>query len=194
MNEVPEELQSLIQEAQFWANEAWVNASENCFGIEVNNMTLEHLMLLDGIETPFLKGGKIKDPDVALFLWIISKDYSSEKKKKDAFFKKVVNLKTIPTVKWIKEYCKKTFVDADTMSMGEKGQTYFVSYFVDLFAREYGWDFNQIMKLPLRIGFQLITAINERNAKRAGEKYQRITSVDNEINRYILKGNSKDGI
>ena len=80
------------------------------------------------------------------------------------------------------------------MSMGKKGQTYFVSYFVDLFAREYGWDFNQIMKLPLRIGFQLITAINERNAKRAGEKYQRITSVDNEINRYILKGNSKDGI
>ena len=194
MNEVPKELQELVFEAQCWANEAWVVASEDCFGIKVKNMTLRHLMMLDGVETPFLKGGDIKDEDIALFLWIVSEDYSMDPRQKKEFFKKAVKVKNIPCIKWIKQYLKKSFSDADTMSMGEKGQAYFISYFVDLFAREYGWSFEQIMELPLRIGFQLLTAINERNAKRVGEKYQRITEVDNQINRWILKGNSDNGI
>lgn len=190
MQEVPDEIQELIQEAQFWANEAWVNAEEDCFGIKVKNMSLKHLMMLDGIESPFLNGGDIKDSDIALFLWIISANYSTSKKGKESFFKKCVKIQTLPAIAWIKEYIRKTFVDSDTMSMGEKGQTYFITYFVDLFAREYNWSYEQIMSLPLRIGFQLITAINERNAKIAGEKYRRITEVDNQINRYILNSNS----
>jgi len=194
VNEVPKELQQLIAEAQCWANEAWVLVSEDCYGIKVKSMTLRHLMMLDGIETPFLKGGDIKDEDIALFLWIVSEDYSTEAKAKKEFFKKAVKLRLIPTINWIKEYIKKSFSDSDTMSIGEKGQAYFISYFVDLFAREYGWSFEQIMEMPLRVGFQLLTAINERNAKKVGEKYQRITEVDNQINRWILKGNSNNGI
>ena len=194
MVEVPQELQELIRESNCWSHESWVIANETCFDLEVRNMTLWHLMMLDGIETPFLNGGDIKDTDIALFLWIISKDYSKDEKAKKEFFRKAVKIKNIPAIKWIKEYLKKTFTDSDTMNMGDKGQAYFVSYFVDLFAREYGWGFQQIMDLPLRVGFQLLTAINERNAKRVGEKYQRITEVDNQINRYILQGNSKNGI
>jgi len=193
--EVPPELQELIENASAWSNEAFVNISENCYGLEIDNMNLYHLMMLDGIESPFLKGGEIQDTDIALFLWIVSKDYSDkDKKKQKEFFNKVTKIKNIPAINWIKNYLKKTFIDSDTMNRGGKGQAYFLSYFVDLFAREYSWNYEQIMKLPLRIAFQLITAVNERNAKSSGETYQRITELDNTINRYILNSKSGNGI
>ena len=148
--EVPLELQELILSASHWSNESWVNANEDCYGIEICNMSLRHLVLLDGIETPFLTGGNVSDADIALFLWILSVDYSRDEKKKKEFFKKAVKIKTLPAINWIKEYIKKTFIDSDTMNAGEKGQVYFISYFVDCFAREYGWKYEEIMDLPLR--------------------------------------------
>lgn len=193
--EVPPELQELIENASAWSNEAFVNVSEDCYGLEINNMNLYHLMMLDGIESPFLKGGEIKDTDIALFLWIVSKNYSDNNKhKQKEFFKKVTKIKNIPAINWIKTYLKKTFIDSDTMNRGDKGQVYFISYFIDLFAREYSWNYEQIMQLPLRVAFQLITAVNERNAKKAGETYHRMTELDNTIHRYILNSKSRDGI
>ena len=192
--EVPLELQEQIDKVHYWSNESWVNISEDCYGIAVQNMNLNHLVLLDGVETPFLKGGDITDKDIALFLWIISEDYNQEGKGKKKFFEKVVKIKVMDATKWIKEYISKTFAESDTMNRGEKGQVYFISYYVDLFAREYGWKLESIMELPLRIGFQLITAINERSARLSGETYNRITELDNTINRYILNSKSSNGI
>ena len=188
MNTFPEELEKLIESSAHWSNEAWVNMDEDCYGIKIKNMNLNHLMILDGVDTPFLRGGDITDQDVALFLWIVSKEFSLNEKAKKTFFKKVIQINNFLAIKWIKEYIKKTFSEADTMKHGDKGQTYFLSYFVDIFAREYSWSFDSILKLPLRIGFQLITAINERNSKSNGETYQRVTELDNSINRFVLKG------
>lgn len=192
--EVPEELQKLIENASAWSNESWVDINEDCYGIEILNMNLRHLMMLDGIETPFLKGGNIADTDVALFLWIVSKEFCFDEKKQKEFFKKVVKIRNLSAINWIKEYLQKTFIDSDTMKQGEKGQVYFISYFVDMFAKEYNWDLEKIMNLPLRIAFQLITAINERNAKASGNTYNRVTELDNTINRWILKSKSSNGI
>ena len=188
MDKLPAELESLIESSSNWSNEAWVNLNEDCHGIKINNMNLNILMMLDGVDTPFLRGGDITDQDIALFLWIVSKDFSLNEKAKKTFFKKVIQINNFLAIKWIKEYIKKTFSEADTMKNGEKGQTYFLSYFVDIFAREYSWSFDDILKLPLRIGFQLITAINERNSKSNGEKYNRVTELDNTLTRYMLKG------
>ena len=71
------------------------------------------------------------------------------------------------------------------MNNGRTGQTYFISYFVDCFAREYNWSLDKILDLPLRIAFQLITAINERNAKISGETYTK-TEVGDKLNRCIF--------
>ena len=187
-NEFPEELQKQIDNSFYWSNEAWVDIDEEFHGIKIMNMNLKHLMILDGVETPFLKGGDITDEDIAIFLWIVSREFSQNEKHKKTFFKKAVKINNVLGIKWIREYIQKTFSEADTMKQGEKGQTYFLSYFVDIFAREYSWGFDQILKLPLRIAFQLITTINERNSKSSGETYQRITELDNEINRYVLGG------
>jgi hypothetical protein len=193
-SEVPDEILELIEQADNNSNEAFVGAYESCYGVEVENMSIRHLMMLDGIETPFLKGGSITDSDIALFLWIVSPDFNLSGKGKKEFFKKAVKLKTIPCVNWIRDYMKRTFQDADTMNQGEKGQVYFITYFVDVFAREYSWGYNEIMDLPLRVAFQLITSINERNSRKSGEKYTRVTELDNTINRCILNSKSSNGI
>ena len=192
--EVPQELQDLIYKTECWANESWVDIPEDLNGIKINNMNLYHLMMLDGIESPFLNGGEVTDQDIALFLWIVSKDYCQDEKVQEKFFEKVVKIKLGDATRFIQEYIKKTFAESDTMGKGDKGQVYFISYYVDLFAREYSWSYKDIINLPLRIGFQLITAVNERSAKLSGENYNRITSLDNEINRYILKSKSSNGI
>ena len=192
--EVPQELQDLIYKTECWANESWVNVPEDFNGLKINNMNLYHLMMLDGIESPFLNGGEVTDQDIALFLWIVSKDYCQDEKIQKKFFEKVVKIKVGDATRFIQEYIRKTFAESDTMGKGDKGQVYFISYYVDLFAREYSWSYKDIINLPLRIGFQLITAVNERSAKLSGENYNRITSLDNEINRYILKSKSSNGI
>ena len=192
--EVPQELQDLIYKTECWANESWVDVPEDLNGIKINNMNLYHLMMLDGIESPFLNGGEVTDQDIALFLWIVSKDYCQDEKIQKKFFEKVVKIKVGDATRFIQEYIRKTFAESDTMGKGDKGQVYFISYYVDLFAREYSWSYKDIINLPLRIGFQLITAVNERSAKLSGENYNRITSLDNEINRYILKSKSSNGI
>ena len=185
----------LVEKSQNWSNESWVNLTENFKGIQIKNMSLYHLMLLDGLESPFLKKKTTaNDIDICLFLWVVSADYCENAKKQKQFFKKVVKITNIEAINFIHEYLDKTFSESETMNLGDKGQTYFLSYFVDLFAREYSWDLDKILNLPLRIAFQLVTAINERNAKKAGEKYTRTTELDNRINRWMLKGNSQDGI
>ena len=87
--EVPPEVQELIKESKYWSNESWVNISEDFYGIKIRNMTLNHLVLLDGIETPFIKGGSaVTETDIALFLWIVSEEYSDCEKAKRDFTKR----------------------------------------------------------------------------------------------------------
>ena len=87
-NEFPDKLQKQIDKANHWSNEAWVDLEEDCYGIKINNMNLKHLMILDGVETPFLRGGNITDEDIAIFLWIVSKEFSINEKHKKSFLKK----------------------------------------------------------------------------------------------------------
>ena len=150
--------------------------------------------MLDGLESPFLTGGDVSEEDTYLFLWVVSKEFSFEARERDEFFIKAKRIPQYQLIEFIKEYMEKSFAESDTMKNGSKSQTYFIAYFVDCFAREYGWTLEKIMKIPLGVAFQLITAINERNSAMSGKEYNRITELDNKINRYILNSNSDNGI
>ena len=54
-----QDILDLVQEAQNWSNEAWVDFEEDFHGIVIQNMSLYHLMMLDGVGSPFLKKKKI---------------------------------------------------------------------------------------------------------------------------------------
>ena len=187
-------IDALLQKYHSWQSEIWLNIPDGIEDIKVLNMNLKHLLILDGLESPLLKGGNITDTDALLFLWVVSTDFCYNEKARDTFFKKANKINTIELVAWIEDYLKKSFAESDTMKGNAKAQTYFIAYFIDCFAREYGWTVDEIMKIPLGQAFQLITAINERNYASGGKEYNRVTELDNEINRWILNSNSTNGI
>ena len=187
-------IDALISKYHSWQNEIWLDVDEEIEDIKLHNMNLKHLLMLDGLESPFLTGGDVSEEDAYLFLWVVSKEFSFEARERDEFYIKAKRIPQYQLIEFIKEYMEKSFAESDTMKNGSKSQTYFIAYFVDCFAREYSWTLEKIMKIPLGVAFQLITAINERNSAMSGKEYNRITELDNKINRYILNSNSDNGI
>lgn len=187
-------IDALVEKYHSWRNEIWLDIPEELEQLKYKNFNLNHLLTLDGLESPFIKGGNPTRSDALLFLWIISEEYNYNQADRDKYFQKLGSFNLNRLVLWIKEYLERAFGESDTLNTGKKSQTYFVAYFVDCIAREYGWQLEQILNTPIGILFQLITAINERNSLSSGKEYKRVTELDNQINRYILNSNSNNAI
>jgi hypothetical protein len=184
-------IDALIEKYQSWQGEAWLDVPESIGDIEVQPMNLKHLLILDGIDSPMIKGGDINEQDMFMFLWVLNKDFCYDSKMRDKFFVKARKQTNHHLKQFIQEILDKSFAESDTMKNSEKQQTFFIAYFVDCFAREYGWTVDEIMNLPLARAFQLITSINERNCQISGKQFNRITELDNKINKYLLSGSNE---
>ena len=155
-------IDALLQKYHSWQSEIWLNIPDGIEDIKVLNMNLKHLLILDGLDSPLLKGGNITDTDALLFLWVVSSDFCYNEKARDKFFKKANKINTLELVAWIEEYLKKSFAESDTMKGNAKAQTYFITYFIDCFAREYGWKIDEIISyvsqyFTLKIGDLIFT-------------------------------------
>jgi hypothetical protein len=184
-------IDALIEKYQSWQGEAWLDVPESIGDIEVQPMNLKHLLILDGIDSPMIKGGDINEQDMFMFLWVLNKDFCYDSKMRDKFFVKARKQTNHHLKQFIQEILDKSFAESDTMKNSEKQQTFFIAYFVDCFAREYGWTVDEIMNLPLARAFQLITSINERNCQISGKQFNRTTELDNKINRYLLSSQNE---
>ncbi len=175
---LPEEIQKAIDQAESWQSESWLNLKTEIAGVEVNHMTLHHFLLLDGINSPFIKNKSFSPVDVGLFLWVISPKYSLCKKARQEFIEEIFDLSIGLAVQEITEYLTLTFQDAESTDSDQKKYANFVAYMVDLFGREYGWNIQYVLNLPMRQIYQLSTAIGERYAKQAGENYTKLRAID----------------
>lgn len=147
--------------------------------MQIRQMTLRHYFTLHGIGSPFIHNTDFTPEDIAIFLWVMSPEFVPCKIAREEFFKQAISVKIITAIDEINEFLEMTFADADTTNDGELSKyANFLTYQIDLFAREYSWNIDQIMELPLRQMFQLNSAIGERYAKQNGEKYQKLRSVD----------------
>ena len=179
MISLPEEVQKLLSDANTHQEEAWLNIETEIAGIPIRQMTLEHYFLLNGFESPFLTGKEFGAVDIGIFLWILSPEHKRCTKACDQFCKKIAGLNIVQCVKDIKEYLEITFLDADTSAEKQrKRYASFVAYQIDTYAKEYGWSVRQTMEMPLRQIFQLNSAIGERYAMQAGEKYTKLRNID----------------
>lgn len=142
-------------------------------------MTLKHYFTLHGIGSPFIHTLDFSPEDIAIFIWVMSPEYVPCKLEKKQFFKKVIKVKMLEAIDQIRNFLEMTFADADTAKDGDPSKyASFLTYQIDLFAKEYGWEIDYIMELPLRQIFQLNSAIGERYARQAGEKYTKLRAVD----------------
>lgn len=173
--------------------ESFLFLNESIAGVKIQNMTIRHYLILDGIDSPLLYGNEASAEDFAKFLWILSPDFSSDEKKRNEFLKEVRKIPMKNAVQDVTEYLKKTFQDADIEeSKKEKSYANFVSYLIDLFAREYHWTISEVMNLPLRVAYQLISSIQERYSKQNGEKYSKLRQIDMLTNEHILKSHKEN--
>jgi hypothetical protein len=148
-------------------------------GLPVRQMTLQHYFMLHGIGSPFIHSRDFEPKDIAIFLWVLSPEFVPCPHARKEFFKKAIKVKIMDAVDQLNDYIEMTFADADTSKDGTPSKfANFLAYQIDLFAREYSWQIQYILELPLRQIFQLNSAIGERYAKQAGEKYSKIRAVD----------------
>lgn len=176
--ELPAAIQQAIAENESNQAEAWLNFNDEIAGIEVTQMTIRQFFMLDGIESPYLNQGNPTPADLAVFIWILSPKYQPSKKARDKFCEEIFSIPIEQATKDIERYLIKTFQDAETDGKDEKRYCNYLTYLVDLFAREYGWSTEQILKIPMRQLYQLNTAIGERYARAAGEKYTKLRAID----------------
>lgn len=175
---IPEEIRKAIEQAETWQAESWLNLTTEISGVEVEHMTLKHFLLLDGVNSPFIKNKSFSPTDIGLFLWILSPNYSMCTKARQIFIEEIFDLNIGLAVEGITEYLTLTFQDAESTDSKDKKYANFVAYMVDLFGREYGWNIKYILNLPMRQIYQLSTAIGERYAKQAGENYTKLRAID----------------
>lgn len=175
---LPDEVQKAINQAESWQAESWLNLTTEISGVEVRQMTLNHFFLLDGIESPFIKNRSFSPGDLGVFLWILSPDYKPCDKARNQFIKSIINVNIAEAVNDISDYLTATFQDAETSEAEGKKYANFIAYMVDMFAKEYGWQTDYILELPMRQIYQLATAIGERYAKQAGESYTKLRVID----------------
>lgn len=142
-------------------------------------MSLRDYFVLHGIGSPFIHTKDFTPEDIAIFLWVMSPEYVPCKLAKNDFFKKAIKVKIIDAVDEITKFLEMTFADADTSEHEEVSKfANFLTYQIDLLAKEYGWRLDYILELPLRQLFQLNSAIGERYAKQSGEKFIKMRAVD----------------
>jgi len=179
MTNLPEEVLSLLREAETAQQEAWLDLDYTLCGIDIRQMTLRDFFLLDGLGSPFLRNEPYTIADIGVFFWVLSKEFKPCEKARDTFCRKIKDIKIAKAEEEIHKYLDITFTDADTAG-GGKGKQYstYVSYQIDLYAKEYGWTISEIMKIPMRQVFQLNTAIGERYAKGKGETYTKLRQID----------------
>ena len=176
--ELPAAIKQAIAESESNQAEAWLNFNTTIAGIEVTQMTIKQFFMLDGIESPYLNQGSPTPPALALFLWILSPKYNPTKEAREKFCEEIFTLQIEQATKDIQKYLIATFQDAEADGKDDKRYANYLTYLIDLFGREYGWRPAEVMQMPMRQLYQLNTAIGERYARAAGEKYTKLRAID----------------
>ena len=139
-------------------------------GLAAAQLTPKHLTLLALCGNSFVQGRVPQPEDVAMFLWFVSPEYCTDRRKRDKFIERgVARLKYRESVAEISEFLDRTFQDAPATGGGEDRPQYIapVVFLVDVFASQYGWAPETIMETPLAFLFQCLNAIKMRLNPRA---------------------------
>lgn len=192
MAKLPLEILEVLEKESNYEAEPWLFETITLCGVEVNNLTLRHVLILDGIDNPVLTGESVDVDTLAVFLWVISKEFQlGNNKARDAFIEKISTIDYIKLLQAVRDYIEGALSHSRAMTDDNKKQkkpnAHFVAYVIDSFASAYSWNIEYIMSLPLAIIHQLIAVINERICATNDEPYSITRESDKLINRHIRK-------
>lgn len=179
--------ESSVREASF------LGLTTSICGVPVRFLTPYKYMMLDFINSPFIKGGECDDSTminhIYKFIWLVSTDFKeNDALAYDTFIKdKCDNLDFIKAIADISDYLTDMFLDSPPYK-GERGtKGYIPSYYawivsyIDTLASEYGWEWQTIMDMPMPVILQFHNAIFARNESKAGRTPILINNISDPV-------------
>lgn len=144
-------------------NFAFLDVAEGVNGVAVRPMTLNDVMVLDGIRSPFMVGGRTPTPhDLVVFLWLQSPNYTPGKFALWRFSRRCRELNYSDTCKAVVEYLDAAFMDSPGGRRGGESYYSFAAGIVDALASQYGWPEKEILNLPLKRIWQYLNCVKAR--------------------------------
>ena len=129
---------------------------------EIVPLTIEKLLWLEQIESPFINGKPPRREDVLAFLWICSPQFRVGEKYGKRFCWKncFINWERYAQLvaEYVQEVCKSLGGKSDQGAMDSN----WLPSMVDAFASQYHWTAEQIMSMPVTRATMLVASINAR--------------------------------
>lgn len=166
-------------------------------GEELRQMTPKDLLILNGIESPFVCGGEADALDVVIFLWFLNiKNDRTEswlnRRRKKQMMKRVALLPFFEAVQSCRDFVEGTFQDTPNRESGG-GQkrpigTALIVPLIVRIAKETGWDKDKIMQMPLAQLFQFLKHIR---ADVMGSDFCDVSPSDAITNEFLVELNTR---
>ena len=153
---------------------SFIHAPEMLAGQCVDLMTPIHLEYLRAAENPFICSGVESVEAAVQFVWIVSKEFNTEKDSVKQFAKKLLDYNYDDLVKDIDDYLERTFLDAPIGKPSEPFYSMSASLVFSMSDKPFNWSMFQTMNTPLRTIYQLLKVKSESNGaivlnKRSGK-------------------------
>ncbi len=154
-------------------DEAFLGLTSDICGLPCVPMNARHFIALDLIGSPLLAAEPLDvstPADVAVFLWLLSPDYSPTARfRRWRFVRRCRSLPFVQAVCEIQAFIRDTFQDAPPAGPSQDAGPAYYSHavnFVHVFASAYGWSEEAILTMPLRRAFQYMRRLTkQRNPK-----------------------------
>ena len=156
-------LGAAIEQERFVRDSSFLSLPEVIGGVDVQPMTLRHVIALSSVGSPFIAGGHASPEAVAQFVLLLAKPQGWLAKRR--LLRRIARLDYDATIAEIKAFMDEAFQDSPASSGGRAQASYysFAASLVDVFGTEYGWSENEILDVPLKRLFQYLNAIRKRH-------------------------------
>lgn len=161
-------LRDAIAEEGFLRDVAFLSLNESISGIDVQPFTLRHLTTLSVAGCPFVVGGNITPPDVAVFMLVVTGKNRGSGFSRWRFLRKLRLKSYRALIRGIDEYLSEALQDRMPETSNDSSIYYYSSAaaLVDIFGERYGWSIETILNTPIKILFQQLNII--RKSKNPG--------------------------
>lgn len=156
--ELQPRLAAAAREERDIRSSAWLDLPLDICGIPVEPLTLRRYAVLAAASNPFIVGGTRTAGAIAQFLWIVSREFCVDEKKKRKFLKRIGGIKAGTAIIEISLYMEAAFFDAPMgkSRTGSVPSTALEASIIHQMGDAYGWTPDQILDQPLGRLFQLM--------------------------------------
>ena len=138
---------------------AFLGLDEDICGVKCSPLTLRKISLLKVAKSPFILGGEVETMHIVQFLWIVSKQFSTDAAEREAFIGSIMELDTEKCIREINEYIDRAFLD---IRMGTSKSRPLVSMTatvaLEMAGEPFRMNWREVLDTPIAVLFQLMKA------------------------------------